>query len=176
MLVYNTTTSEITHASVEEISFWIGTGTNSIYYTGPVGIGTTSPNTGAALTIAGSVEMTGTLINPTLQSYKEIISQTGAADTYDIDWSLSNNHAVTISSNTSFSFSNIAATGVLQGMNLFLTQDSVGGRTASWPSSVTFGIYGTPTLSTGANATDVLNFITWTGGSKILGFLSGKNF
>ena len=77
---------------------------------------------------------------------------------------------------TTFSFINVAPTGTLANVNLFLTQDTTGNRTVVFPSSVNFGNPGTPILSTTGGATDIISLTTFTGGSKWFGFLSGRGF
>jgi hypothetical protein len=57
---------------------------------------------------------------------------------------------------------------------LILTQGGSGGYTITWPSSVSWGSAGTPTLSTTVGQTDVITLMSYNG--KWLGFLSGKSF
>jgi len=57
---------------------------------------------------------------------------------------------------------------------IYLTQNNVGGWTATWPSSVDFGD-STPALS-GANRTDMIGLITRDAGTVYYGTVAGKGF
>ena len=173
-------------------TLWGTTGTNNIYYTtGYVGIGTVSPQ--VQLDVQGNTNFTGgnvssysnfdlhyaRLANPTFQSIRETITSLNLNTTgYILDCATGNNWNLTVTgTNTgSFTFINSAPTGVLQMMNVFVTQGAGGYKTLTYPSSISFGAQGTPVLSTGAGQTDVMNFVTYSGGSKWLGFLGGKGF
>jgi len=121
--------------------------------------------------------MTGVLLNPTFQTYRETIFLKASSGPFVANCATGNNFALTLSSGSnSISFINVPATGALFGANFYLTQDGTGNRTVSWPSTVSWGNPGVPVLSTTANATDIVNMITYTGGSKWLGFLSGRGF
>jgi hypothetical protein len=162
-------------------SLWNTSGSNIYYNSGSVGIGKSNPTStldiAGTVSITGSTTMYGQLINPTFNAYKETIFISSYSGAFTINASTANNFAITLSSGAnSVAFTNFAPTGTLQGVNVFVTQDSSGNRTLSYPSSVSWGTIGAPTLSTAANAVDVLNFVTYSGGSKILGFLSGKGF
>ncbi len=162
-------------------SFWNNTGSNIYYNSGSVAIGKITPT--STLDVVGSVSITGTttlygnLVNPTFNSYKETIFISAFSGAFTVNASTGNNFALTLQSGTNaVSFNNWAPTGTLHGVNLFVQQDAVGNRLATWPNTVSWGTAGAPTLSTSANSIDIVNFITYTGGSKILGFLSGKGF
>lgn len=59
------------------------------------------------------------------------------------------------------SITNVPATAnVRHQIMLALKQDATGGRTVTWPASVTWGAYGTPTLTTTANKTDLVTMST----------------
>ena len=149
---------------------------NNIYFTGTnVGIGTSIPN--YTLDVSGNVNITGVLSNSTFRSYKETIFIRAMSGAIVLDCNTGNNFAITLSSGANnLTFVNIAPTGTLQGVNVFAQQDAVGNRLLSYPASVSWGTLGVPVLSTSANAVDILNFVTYTGGSKILGFNSGKGY
>jgi hypothetical protein len=51
---------------------------------------------------------------------------------------------------------------------LYITQDGTGGRTASWNTFWDFGADGPPTLSTGANKTDLVTYTVLPGATKAL--------
>jgi len=162
-------------------SLWNTTGANIYYNSGSVAIGKITPT--STLDVVGTVSITGTttlygnLVNPIFNSYKETIFISAFSGTFTVNCNTGNNFALTLQSGTNaISFTNFAPTGTLHGVNLFIQQDGVGNRLATWPNTVSWGTAGAPTLSTSASSIDVVNFITYTGGSKILGFLSGKGF
>ena len=107
----------------------------------------------------GSVAMTGELdlgansIGGTLKSVTPYIGP----GTTDIDWTSGNFAAMTFgASNSSFAFTvNPSNAGLLV---LKLTQDATGSRTATWPAAVKWSGGTAPTLTTAANAVDVIRF------------------
>lgn len=85
---------------------------------------------------------------------------------------------VTLTGNTTtFTFSGATA-GKACSFALYLKQDATGSRTITWPSSTTLKWSGgtAPTLTTTANAVDVLVFETINGGTTWYGSLVGANF
>ena len=98
--------------------------------------------------------------------------QTAIGDgTTTIDWTLGNKFKFTFGAqNETFTFTAPSNPCSLQ---LILVQDSTGGRTATWPSTVKWANGTAITLSTGANAVDVVSMI-WTG-SEYLATIS-KDF
>jgi hypothetical protein len=73
-----------------------------------------------------------------------------------INWNNGNVQSVVLTGNTTFNFTNGQDGGKYI---LIIKQDSTGGRTVTWPSSVRFPGGVTPTLSTGANKSDYIGFI-----------------
>ncbi len=183
-------------------SQWISSTGGIIYYSsGSVGIGKANPlaildvvgnvsitgalnmfgnsNKTGSLNISGNITCTntGSLINPTLQNYRETVFLGTFGGAYIINCNTGNNFALTMSSGSnSLSFINPAPTGTLTNINLFLTQSSSGNCVISWPASVSWGNPSTPILSTTGNTTDLITLTTYTGGSKWLGFLAGRGF
>jgi hypothetical protein len=170
---------------------WISSTGGIIYYSsGSVGINKANPtgsldvvglvSMSGSLNITGNISYTttGSLINPTLQNYRETVNiGTSSTSSYVINCSTGNNFNVTLATaTTAFTFINVAPTGTLSNITLFLTQDNSGGRLATFPSSVSWGNPSTPVLSTAGNAIDILSFSTFTGGSKWFGFMSGRGF
>jgi hypothetical protein len=136
-------------------------------------------NMTGSLNISGNITYTntGSLINPTLQNYRETVFLGTFGGAYIINCNTGNNFALTMSSGSnSLSFINPAPTGTLTNINLFLTQSAAGNCVISFPASVSWGNPSTPVLSTAANATDLITLTTFTGGSKWLGFLAGRGF
>lgn len=84
---------------------------------------------------------------------------------------------VTLTGNVTFTFSG-ATVGTACSFGLYITQDSTGNRVVTWPSSSILKWAGgtAPTLSTAANAVDILVFETVNGGSTWYGSLVGTNF
>lgn len=82
---------------------------------------------------------------------------------------------ITLSANTTLTFSNPAASGSGSSFTLVVTQDSTGSRTITWPSSVDWAGGTAPTLSTGASDVDILTFFTTNGGTTWYGFPAGLN-
>jgi hypothetical protein len=164
-------------------ALWNTISTNMYYNSGSVAIGKIAPT--STLDVVGNIQMTGgnfnmfrsQLQNPIFNAYRETIFLSNYSGAFTLNANTGNNFSVVLSSGSNLiSFTNFAPTGTLQGVNLFVAQDATGNRTLSYPSTVSWGSAGAPTLSTTANAIDVLNFISWTGGSRILGFVGGKGF
>jgi hypothetical protein len=95
----------------------------------------------------------------------------GAAATVDLV--NGNNHSFTLDANCTFTFTG-ATNGVGCSFTLILTQDVVGNKTITWPVSVKWSQATPPTLSTTANAVDILTFMTVDGGTIWYGFFAGK--
>jgi len=82
---------------------------------------------------------------------------TGVSGTYTVDWSLRDVVEITLSGNTTLTF-----TGAQSGQTCILRikQDATGGRTVTWPSDVRFGTdLPSVTLSTAADKTDYIGFV-----------------
>lgn len=75
---------------------------------------------------------------------------------------------VTLTGNCTFTLSG-AVTGMLSELTLILVQDATGGRTVSWPGSVTWLNGTAPVLHTGAAAIDIVTLISIDGGTTWLG-------
>jgi hypothetical protein len=86
-----------------------------------------------------------------LQSYA---STTGATNT---DFNLANNFSHVLSGNTTFNNPTNQVAG--QSGSIFLVQDGTGSRTAAWGSHWDFASGTAPTLSTGANKVDRIDYI-----------------
>ena len=87
-----------------------------------------------------------------------------AAGALDLDLNTSNYFTKTISGNSTFTFSNPAASGTVSAFTLELTHSS---GTVTWPSSVKWNADTAPTLTTGK--THLFMFVTDDGGSRYRG-------
>ena len=80
----------------------------------------------------------------------------------------------TLTENTTFTFSNPAASGKSSGFALTIVQDaSASGFTVTWPGAVAWPNGVTPALTVTANAVDQFVFYTTNGGTTWYGFQSG---
>ncbi len=77
---------------------------------------------------------------------------------------------------TGLTLANPPVSGKAGSFTLILKQDATGGRTFAWPASVKWADGTAPTLTTTANAIDILTFLTTDGGTTWYGFLGGANF
>ena len=130
-------------------------------------------NTGTAkwnnTTLTGKAALA---INGGVETVSALGSGTG---TRAINLANGNVVSATLAGNTTFTFAGATA-GAACSFGLYLTQDATGGRTVTWPSSVRWSGGTEPTLSTGANAIDILVFETINGGTTWFGSLVGTNF
>lgn len=128
--------------------------------------------TAAGLTIANDYNF-NIQENMQLQSYSEVTNNIGnVTGTQALDLAVSNIHSVTVTGNTTFSFTNPAASG--QTSSLFLEITNGGSASVAWPASVEWPAGTAPTLTTAG--TDILIFITRDAGTTWRGVLSGKDF
>jgi len=104
------------------------------------------------------------------ETFVTVTSTTGAAT---INCEAGNVFGITLTENTTFTFSNPPTTGTSYGFTLKLVQDSTA-RTVTWPASVDWAGGTAPTISTGSGEVDVLVFFTHDGGTTWYGFVSGQ--
>jgi hypothetical protein len=85
------------------------------------------------------------------------------------------NFSHTLTENTTFTFSNPAASGKSSSFTLKLVQDaSASGFTVTWPAAVDWPAATAPTLTATASAVDYFVFITHDGGTTWYGFTAGQ--
>lgn len=85
------------------------------------------------------------------------------------------NFSHTLTENTTFTFSNPAASGKTSSFTLKLVQDaSASGFTVTWPTSIDWPSATAPTLTATASAVDYFVFITHDGGTTYYGFTAGQ--
>lgn len=109
--------------------------------------------TGLSVTSLGETTNSDTLDGPLAAT---VTTLTDAA-TISVDMSTSCNFAVTLGGNRTLG----NPTGTVNGQtgSIFITQDGSGGRTLAYSSNWEFPNGAAPTLSTGANAVDRLDYI-----------------
>lgn len=95
--------------------------------------------------IAGRFEFTG--------------GQSTGDGTTTFSWNASTYKFTFGAQNEVFTFQTPTLTGLYSILHLVLIQDGVGGRTVTWPASVKWPGGTAPTLSTGANAVDIIKFV-----------------
>jgi hypothetical protein len=103
----------------------------------------------------------GAIFNKTY--YSPLVSDGNTSTAITIDWSLGNEHSVTMTGNCTFTFSNPQS-----GMRLVLVvYTGAGSFAATWPGTVKWPGGVAPVISVGASKTDVLSFFY--DGSNYLG-------
>lgn len=117
------------------------------------------------------------LRRPALKDYAEVVNAIGTILGASQAISLESGNAVTatLGANVTFTFTTPPATGKMGSFTLLLKQDATGSRLATWPTTVKWPGGTTPTLSTGANKTDVFAFLTTDAGTTWYGFTGGLN-
>jgi len=98
---------------------------------------------------------------------------TSSSGTATIDCRAGTVFAITLSENTTFTFSNPPSSGTAYGFTLKLVQDSTT-RTVTWPASVDWPINTAPIISSDSADVDVLVFFTHDGGTTWYGFVAGQ--
>jgi hypothetical protein len=117
--------------------------------------------------------------NPLLAGYTETVDLHGSAAvgaTETIDASTANVHKIILDVNCTLTFSGAPTAGVSAAFTLFVTQDSSGGNTITWPASVAWEGGVEPPQTTTANKTDIYTFSTLNAGTTWYGFNAGRNF
>jgi hypothetical protein len=132
-------------------------------------------------TLDGASKLTSSQI-PSLVGYaalpanggRETVSTANASGATTLNLNNGNVFNSTLTGNTTFSFSG-ATNGSACSFTLYLRQDATGSRTVSWPASVKWS-GGAPSLTSTANAIDILVFESIDGGTTWFGSLVGANF
>ena len=116
------------------------------------------------------------LISPTLKAYSEdktANSATTGATT--LDFSTTNVFELTLTGNTTFTFSNPPANTRMYTATIITKQDATGGRTVTWPASKKFAGGTVPPITTTANAVDIWTVTTYDAGTSYIISLSVKD-
>ena len=102
---------------------------------------------------------------------------TSSSNSTTVDLQSGTNFSHTLTENTTFTFSNPAASGKISAFTLKIVQDaSASGYTVTWPTSVDWPSATAPTLTATASAIDYFVFITHDGGTNWYGFTAGQAF
>jgi hypothetical protein len=144
--------------------------TAEINYLDVTTLGTTEASKAVTADANGAV----TFDNGILEEYTAVTSSSNATT---VNLQDGTNFSHTLTENTTFTFSNPAASGKVSSFTLKLVQDaSASGYTVTWPSSVDWVSATAPTLTATASAVDYFVFITHDGGTNWYGFTAGQAF
>lgn len=144
--------------------------------TADIVFGTRSVTTNTAVTERMRIISTGVVQfeNGLSEKYTAVTSSSNATT---VDLRAGTNFSHTLTENTTFTFSNPAASGRVSTFTLKLVQDSsASGYTVTWPASVDWPSATAPTLTATASAVDYFVFITHDGGTNWYGFTAGQAF
>lgn len=104
--------------------------------------------------------------------YHETVITGNVSGTTGLDLTTSNLFRHTLTSNVTFSFDNPNADPPGNSFTLIIQQDSTGGHSITWPSSVEWDNGTAPSLTTAANDKHVLGFLSSDGGATWVGVVS----
>src|SRR5210317_801114 len=106
---------------------------------------------------------------------EEFTAVTSTSNATTVDLQDGTNFSHTLTENTTFTFSNPAASGKVSSFTIKIVQDaSASGFTVTWPTSVDWPSATAPTLTATASAVDYFVFITHDGGTTYYGFTAGQ--
>lgn len=133
---------------------------------------TTLGTTEASKTVTADANGVVTFDNGISEEYTAVTSTSNATT---VNLQDGTNFSHTLTENTTFTFSNPAASGKTSSFTLKLVQDaSASGFTVTWPTSVDWPSATAPTLTATASAVDYFVFITHDGGTTYYGFTAGQ--
>jgi len=133
---------------------------------------TTLGTTEASKAVTADANGVVTFDNGVSEEYTAVASSSNATTVNLRDGT---NFSHTLSENTTFTFSNPAASGKVSSFTLKVVQDaSASGYTITWPSAVDWADATAPTLTATASAVDYFVFITHDGGTTWYGFTAGQ--
>ena len=113
----------------------------------------------------------------TLKAYSEdkTINAT-ATGTVTLDLSTTNVFDLTLTGSVTFAFSNPAPSTKIQTFTIIAKQDATGGRTITWPATISKYAGGiVPPATTTANAIDIYTIMTYNGGTTYVISISVKD-
>ena len=165
---YGASNNEAFFGTSNTISLFLSTNrTKRLVLDGTTGVATFSSNVALA---------NNYLIAPVLKAYSEDkttnATTTGAVT---LDLSTTNVFDLTLTGNTTFTFSNPPASTRVFSFSIIAKQDATGGRTITWPASKKFAGGVAPPATTTANAIDVWSVMTYDGGTSYIISLSVKD-
>jgi hypothetical protein len=131
----------------------------------------------------GNISVTGAIntapsstITGTLKAYRDYLSTTTSSGATTVDLSTSNWFKYTLSSNSTYTFSNAPASGNAFTVTLLLVQGTGGGKTVGFGNTIYWaGGQIPPATTTAAGNTDLWTFTTLDGGSTFYGTLAIKD-
>ena len=88
---------------------------------------------------------------------------------HDISYASATTHDLTLTGYSTFTLSEYL-TGFATDLRLLLRQDGTGSRTVAWPSNISWGDDGIPTLQTAAAAVDTIGLLSTDDGATWLGY------
>ena len=118
-------------------------------------------------------ELQTSLENSLTQIYSPLGDVTGSVD-FDVSTYL--HYTGNMTGNITLSFSNLPVTNRFLSVSLFITQDSSGGKTITFPPEVIWDGGINPSPPTDADMQYLYNFLSFDKGVTWLGFLVGYNF
>lgn len=95
------------------------------------------------------------IYNALLLMFASVVANGNSGTAFTVAWPSGGKQKITLTGNCTFTFT--APPGVCN-LLLMLTQDGTGSRTATWPGTVKWVGAAAPTLTTAANATDIVSF------------------
>lgn len=114
------------------------------------------------------------IIQPVFKSYSEHKQTNSVSGSVTLDLSQTNVFELTLTGNTTFTFSNPPSSTVYT-FTLIAKQDATGGRTITWPASVKWPGAIVPPATTSTNAIDIWSGVTYDGGTTYAMSLSIKD-
>ena len=109
------------------------------------------------------------------QPEETVVSGT-TGSTYTIDVTNGSVFDLTLDADVTFSFTGGASAAGANSVTVILTQDGTGGRGVTWPGETQWSGGSEPSLSTAADATDIVTFVSPDQGTTWYGFLGGLAF
>lgn len=98
-----------------------------------------------------------------------IVASSGATQTLTLPSSALATYDLTLTANCTLSFTG-AVSGLASTLTVVVRQDATGGRTLTYPGTVTWAGGAPRFLSTAANSVDIIGFISTNGGTSWIGF------
>lgn len=145
----------------------------------PVGAATSSSR--GLIRIAG--DLGGTADSPSVPNMaranlggQETVANVTAASSTTLNLTNGNVFYLTMSASVTTLTLSGATSGKACSMAIYIQQDATGGRSIAWPSNVKWASGASPTLSTAANALDIVVLESVDGGSNWYGSLVGTAF